>query len=390
MFLAVSCTALSGGAVASGDSGEEVFRGVSYREFMVSTGHGGIRVHVVRVDLKEPGVRAGLLYAGSVTDRLPVSQLAQEQGAVAAVNGDFFHIVETQHPGVAATGSVSGPVVLGGRALKGAVPEGQRFGWKPPAGDSAADVMGVGVDGRARPARLTLSGEITSPGKWLRLHGLNQYALPVDGIGLFTSEWGSASRARAVCGTDTSRSAPCTTDAYEVSVRAGRVISVSATPGTGPIEEGTQVLLGREAGAGALREFTIGEPVSVRYRLSSTAQVPFDFALGAHRILTQGRESAGLDNKTAEPRTAIGTADGGTALFLVATDGREGAGSGLTVSELARTLQDLACEEGLYMDGGASTTLVTRDPATGRSRIRNHLDQGQERRVPNGIAVFSN
>ena len=37
------------------------------------------------------------------------------------------------------------------------------------------------------------------------LGGLNQYALPVGGVGAYTSRWGTASRARATCGTDTVR-----------------------------------------------------------------------------------------------------------------------------------------------------------------------------------------
>lgn len=388
LLVMLACLGILGIGPASGDGGEAVALGVSYREFTVATERGSTRVHVVQADLSR-GAGADLLYAGTVTDRMPVSQLADAQGAVAAVNGDFFHIVENQHPGVPATGSASGPVVLRGRALKGAVPEGQRFGWKPPKGDTAEQVVGVGIDGRARSARLKLSGEITTRAARLRLDGLNQYALAVDGIGLFTESWGSASRARAVCGTDTSRSAPCTTDVHEVSVRDGRVVSSAGAPGTGAIEKGTQILLGREAGARALRRIVIGDPVSVDHRLTSTSDVPFRFALGAHQVLTEGRELTGLDTRTAEPRTAVGIAGGGGVLYLLATDGREGTGSGLTVAELARTLRELPCEEGLYMDGGASTTLVTQDPETGRSRIRNQLAQSQERRVPNGIAILA-
>ncbi|MFB0631221.1 phosphodiester glycosidase family protein [Streptomyces sp. AB3(2024)] len=361
--------------------------GVTYREFTVPTSHGSARLHLVEVDLRTPGVRADLLYPGSVSGRAPVSQMARRQGAVAAVNGDFFHMVESQHPGIAATGSPSGPEVKDGRALKAAVPEGQRFGWKPPAGDSARDVVGVGTDGKARSGRLKLVGRVETPAGRIALGGYNQYALPVGSVGLFTSHWGSASRARAVCGTDRSRAAPCSEEVYEVTVRRGEVVSGSDTPGSGPVGADTQILLGREAGAEALRALVPGTRVRIAYDLDSGPGAPFRFALGAHAVLRGHRPLPGLDARTAEPRSAVGVGEGGDALFLLVTDGREGTSTGLTVRELADVLRSLGCVEGLYMDGGASSTLAVRDPATGTVAVRNHLQQGQERRVPNGIAI---
>ncbi|MBV6696621.1 phosphodiester glycosidase family protein [Kitasatospora aureofaciens] len=363
--------------------------GVGYEAFTVRTSHRSARVHVVTADLDRAGVGAGLLYPGAVAARRAVSRMGEDSGAVAAINGDFFDITEEQHPGVQATGATSGPAVLDGLPLKGAVPEGQRFGWTEPPGDTDEDVFGVGTDGRARLGRLTLRGHVYTPEGAMVLGGLNQYALPVDSIGAFTALWGGVSRARAACGTDDHRAAPCTDDTYEVSVRHGRVEAVSDGPGAGPIAPGTTVLLGREAGARALRELTPGTPVDVDYRLASSVPVPFAFALGAYPLIRNGRLLAGLDAVTAEPRSAVGIAGGGRVVRLLSTDGREGASSGLTVSELADVLRALDCEQAAYLDGGASATLATRDPATGHVRVRNHLDHDQERPVPNGIAVFS-
>ncbi|MFE9406964.1 phosphodiester glycosidase family protein [Streptomyces sp. NPDC006530] len=367
---------------------EHLAPGVDYQLFTLRTGHGPSRVHLVTVDLRHAGVGAGLLHAGTVTDRASVSAMAEKQGAVAAINGDFFNMTEGEHPGVAATGSASGAAVLHGQPLKGAVPRGQRFGWKMPADASGEDVLGVGPDGRARTGRLTLNGQLRTAQRSLVLGGLNQYALPEGSIGVFTPDWGSVSRARAACGTDRQRSAPCTRDTFEVTVRDGRVATSATTPGSGPIPAGSLVLLGREQGAQALRALTPGTPVSVDYRLGSTGDAPFDFALGAYPLLKDQVPLPGLDEVTAEPRTAAALADDGHLLRLVATDGREGTATGLTVAELARFLASLKCDEGLFLDGGASTTLVTRDPATDRLTVRNTLDHGQQRRVPNGIAVY--
>ncbi|MFD8754045.1 phosphodiester glycosidase family protein [Kitasatospora sp. NPDC059577] len=367
----------------------ELAPGVGYRELTVSTPHGDARVYAVRADLRGPGVRADLLFPGAVAARAPLTRLAGARGAVAAVNGDFFDISEEQHPGVAATGAASGPAVYRGRALKAAVPQAQRFGWWPPPGGTDQDVLGVGVDGVARLGRLVLRGDLLAAGGVWPLGGLNQYALPVGSIGVFTSDWGEVSRARAACGNDESRSAPCTADTWEVTVRRGRVAAVSATPGTGPIPAGSTVLLGREAGARVLAGLPVGTPVAVDYRLASDEPVPFRFALGAYRLLRGGAAPAGLDTTAVEPRSAVGLADGGRVLTLLSTDGREGTSTGLTLTELAEAVRDLGCPDGVYLDGGASATLVARDRATGELTVRNHLDHGQERPVPNALGIFA-
>ncbi|MFJ9775933.1 phosphodiester glycosidase family protein [Kitasatospora sp. NPDC101157] len=125
------------------------------------------------------------------------------------------------------------------------------------------------------------------------------------------------------------------------------------------------------------------------HRLASSEPVPFTFALGAYSLLRGGRPPAGLDSTDVEPRSAVGLTDGGRTLTLLSTDGREGTSTGLTLTELARVVGDLGCPDGVYLDGGASATLVTRDPATGRLAVRNHLDHDQERPVPNALAVFA-
>ncbi|MFJ3791349.1 phosphodiester glycosidase family protein [Kitasatospora sp. NPDC090091] len=391
---AVAAPATVAPAVAAAPGGSAVVReqvapGVVYEVFTVPTSQGSTRVHLVTADLGRAGVAAGLLYPGAVAARKTVSRMGEEAGAAAAINGDFFNLTEDQHPGVQATGAASGPSVLNGRPLKGAVPGGQRFGRPKPLGDTGEDVFGVGVDGRARMGRLVLHGHIRTPQGELVLGGLNQYALPVDSIGAFTSQWGDVSRARAACGTDDDRAAPCTSDAYEVTVRQGRIATVSDAPGTGPIDPDTTVLLGREAGARALRGLAPGTPAAVDYRLASSSPVPFAFALGADPLIRDHRSLPGLDDVTAEPRTAVGIADGGRIVRLLATDGRVGASTGLTLSELAGVLHSLDCAEASYLDGGASATIATRDPATGRAVVRNSLYHDRERPVPNGIAVFS-
>ncbi|MFJ3493556.1 phosphodiester glycosidase family protein [Streptomyces sp. NPDC086091] len=389
VLVSLAATLLAGAGPAGAADGTPVAPGVTYREYDLRAAAGTTHVHLLTVDLSRPRVRLGLLHPGKVAARATVSRLAARQGAVAAVNGDFFHISEAQHPGVAVTGASVGPAVADGTALKAAVPRGQRFGPTLPPGTATDAVLGVGEDGRARLDRLTLTGTVSVPGRRLPLGGLNQYALPENAIGAFTSGWGEASRRRATCGTDTDRAAPCVTRTYEVTVRRGRVVSGARTPGAGPIPPDTTVLVGREAGAARLRALAVGTAVTVRYGLAPASGRALRFAVGGHPLLTGGRPLPGLDTRTSAVRTAVGIADGGRRVLLLAVDGAPAHRRGLTVAEVAAALLDLGATDGFGLDGGGSSTLVARAPGAGGVSVRNHPSDGAERAVANGVGVFS-
>ncbi len=76
-------------------------------------------------------------------------------------------------------------------------------------------------------------------------------------------------------------------------------------------------------------------------------------------------------------------------LRLLSTDGREGTSTGLTLRELAAVLESLDCEQAVYLDGGNSATLVTRDPVGGLTIVRNSLNHAHQRPVPDGIAIYA-
>ena len=382
--------ALVGAAPAGAAQGwTRLATGVRYEEFDIDAAAGVAHAHVIGVDLSDPRVRLELLYPGAVAARATVSRLATAQGALAGVNGDFFNITETQHPGVEATGASVGPAIAQGRVLKAAVPDGQRFGPALPSGTSTKDVFGVGTDRLARLDGLALDGSVRTPEGQLPLGGLNQYALPVGSVGAFTSDWGSASRVRSTCGTDTDRAAPCSTDTYEVTVRAGQVVATADAPGGGPIADGTTVLVGREAGAQQLRKLSVGAAVTVKHRLvAASAKVPYRFALGGYPVLDGGRPLPGLDDTTSAVRTAVGVADGGRRLYLLALDGAPDYRSGLTIAEVAETMRTLGSVDAFSLDGGGSTTMAARMPGTSSVAALNHPSGGAERPVPNGIGVF--
>lgn len=362
----------------------ELAPGVWYWSQDIATPRGTVRAHIVQADLSHPHVSADLVYPGRVAQALPLTTMANTQSAVAAVNGDFFNISATQ-PGVVATNAPVGPAIASGIELKAAVPTRQRFGPSLPLGASVEDVIGVGIDGRARLGRLTLTGQVVTPSGTYALGGFNQYAIPVNGIGVFDSLWGTAPRKRAVCGNDNRREDPCSSEYFEVTVQDGRVASVSREPGAGPIAQGALVLLGREAGARILAGLKVGDPVEVTYDLASSIETPFVFAVGGQPIIRNGKAVLGLDNLTAAIRSGAGAADDGNTLILVALDRNM---AGMSYAELAQLLLDLGVHDGVNLDGGGSSTLVVREPGASAASVKNMRPTDAQRSIPNGIGIF--
>jgi hypothetical protein len=380
--------AVTSGSVVPG--GQPLAPGVELSTFRMSTAHGTATGDLLSVDLADPHVSVDLLHPPTVAAREQVSAMTAGQGAIAGVNADFFDIDESQHPGVSATGSSDGPEVTQGQPLKAAVPNSQRFGPAMAPGTSTRDVIGVGVDGLARVGSLQLVGSVRTPGHQYPLGGFNQYALPENSIGAFTSAWGPMSRQRAVCGSDAKRGDPCATDTAEVTVRRGRVVAVAAAPGEGQVASDSVVLVGREQGADELRALQLGDPVEVRSQLVATQPVAYRFAVGGAPILRGGTPLPGVDNTVAATRTAAGISPDGHHLYLVVLDGQTEAGSGLTLFELATLLASLGASDGVNLDGGGSSTCAVKLPGDPTVTVVNAHPAGvAERPVANGIGIFT-
>ena len=91
------------------------------------------------------------------------------------------------------------------------------------------------------------------------------------------------------------------------------------------------------------------------------------------------------------PRTAVGLDTTGTQLTLLVVDGRQPRLSiGMTLAELSEELIRLGCASAINLDGGGSTTLVYRDPATKHLEVLNSPSDTKERAVAEVLGVVVN
>jgi hypothetical protein len=163
---------------------------------------------------------------------------------------------------------------------------------------------------------------------------------------------------------------------YGPLVIAAIAITASAATTAGEEEDGVLALV-------------LAHPVDRSRLVAAKAGAPYRFAVGGAVLRRDGRNLPGLDDSASTVRTALGIADGGKRLLLLALDGSAAYRSGLTVAEVAAELGRLGASDALGTDGGGSSALVARGAGGGAPVVRNHPSDGSERAVANGVGVFA-
>ncbi|MBP0458027.1 phosphodiester glycosidase family protein [Streptomyces bomunensis] len=326
-----------------------------------------LRVDALNVDLGGTNTHSDYLSSGTVSGRDTVSDMAARHDpgpgrrTVAAINADFFDINET--------GAPEGEGIENGAVVQ-----------SPSAGPSEA--LGFGPDSAGRVLQLYFDGTLTLPSGKRPLATFNAADVPADSIGVYTPAWGTADRALTVNAAKD--------PVAEVTVRDGRVVSVADRPGSGRIPDGTKELVGRGTGATALDTLRPGDPVSLSYRpRTDSGPVPRTAVSGREPLVVDGvaQNHDGEGNNTAAPRTAVGFSRDGSRMQVVTVDGRQADSAGITLTELGTLMKKAGSYSALNLDGGGSSTLVTRTPGSDALHVDNSPSDGSERAVANGLAL---
>lgn len=341
---------------------------------------------VIEIDLSNPYVELGVMTgkSGQVTTRQSVQGMANETGAVAGVNGDFFAM---SGQGVAMGAAVSnGTLVTSPAQLQGMY------------------AFAVKNDGTPLIDRYGFNGTVyAEDGSTFELTGINQESYMtepdkayshVNNMFIYTSAWKSEERPKASSTTPT-----------EVLVRNGIVEQISiksAIPGTVP----TDGYILRAHGTAAKyveTHLAVGQRIDASYQLlsltSGEALNPADIKMmiGGHTLLVdQGaassftRSTTSISGSSAVARTAVGYSKDGTKAYLITAE-KNSNSSGMTLAELQKFMTSIGVWKGLNLDGGGSTTMVTRPLAESNVSLAFTTSNGEagQRAVANGLGVYS-
>jgi hypothetical protein len=339
--------------VVSKEKGYRVAPGLTFRRWDQRDARGSIRAYLLTANLRKPGL--SLQYAGpeQVAARDELTDMLKPDKAVAGVNGDFFDISDTAAPlGVGIDGS--------------AVLHGPAQGWMKS--------FFLPSKGMAQTGDLPVEASVPKLPD-LGITNFNSPRVLLDGIGVYTKEWGLAPGYSVTDGAKNK-------DVRQVVIQDGVVVSNTIPVSSGVEIEG-RILIGRGQGAVRLnRQLPVGTKAHLKISTVSDAQL----AIGGSAILLHEGKIQTDDDGELHPRTAVGVDTDTGRILLLVVDGRQDFSRGYTLLELARLMKKLGAEEALNLDGGGSSTMITKRPS-GRTRIANSPSDGHERQVANGLEL---
>ena len=181
-------------------------------------------------------------------------------------------------------------------------------------------------------------------------------------------------------------------DITEMVVENGMVkeIRIDMPPAEIPLD-GFVVITRKENTPQILENFNIGDPV--RFVITTTPDwAGMKMAVsGGGMVVVDGVIPETFTHEVAgrHPRTAVGVSEDGKTIYMVVVDGRQSHSIGMTMAELAEFMLEIGAYNALAMDGGGSSTIVSRKPGTSNIRVQNKPSDGVQRRIPNAVGVFS-
>jgi exopolysaccharide biosynthesis protein len=353
-------------------------------------------VHVFEIDLTNPFVKVDLImgYKNRLTTRASVLQMAKDSGAVAAMNADFFHMDER------------GLTSFGGSVQKGQLvttPNNTRSlsGWY---------TFGLTKDKKPVIDFYTYASSLTTQsGLSQKIFAVNKEGSPyVAGDGstthtyknrvmMFTSAWAREKRGQ-IDGLTPS----------EVLVQNGIVKQISLQKQiSGRVPKKAVILsfdgtVAEKWLGGLAPKIKVGDTLAINTTfIPSNPMNPshvedFTMMVGGHSILiNDGLQMkipdemySGAQGSNYRSRTAIGYNKMMSKLYMVAVN-RNDHSAGITLPEMTNIMLQLGCYKAMNLDGGGSTTVVTRPLGEMATSLASKVEFDSMRLVMNGIGVFS-
>lgn len=342
-------------------------------------------LHVLQVDLNNPYVQLGAMggQKGSVTTGQSVGGMAKETGAVAGINGDVF--------GTTNEGAPMGAQINSGNLL---VSTSQLQGMY---------AFAVTNDHQPIIDQFTFTGNVTAAdGTVFLLTGLNKSAYRtepnngyshVDALYMYTNAWTAPERPTGSASTPT-----------EALIVDGVVTEISpGTPIKTAIPANGFILRGHKTAADFITaHLAVGDIVDAKYNLTSMTNGKtydpsgFQMMVSGHTLLLDKgaavpftRDIKGVSGSADRARTAVGYSKDGETAYLLTVE-ENGGREGVTLKELQQMLVELGIWKAVNLDGGGSTTMVSRPLGEFQATLAHPTFYGTtQRQVTNGIGVYT-
>lgn len=341
-----------------------------------------VDANVIQVDLQNPLVKLDVMTGtnNQFTKKQTVRGMANETGAVAGVNGDFF---DTQAEGVPI-----GPEIAGGKLMA------------TPPFLPGFYTFAIDKDNKPIVDLFTFQGQIrTKDGATYPLGGINktyywfepsgEHSM-IDGLYMYTDAWGQVDRSNDGVTVPT-----------EILVQNGiiRQIAPNSIIDMIPPKDGYILRASGKAAEFAMAHMKVGDPIFADYQVlpqdpSKNYDVKnFKMMIGGGTILVDQGQPAEFTRTDADDngyrsRTAVGYAKDQRYVYLITVD-HSATSYGMSLKELQQLMIKLGVWKGMNLDGGGSTQMVARPLGEFQTVLVNKTENDSERKVVNGLGVYS-
>ena len=359
---------------------QTITKGATYITDSRLTSAGWQDLHILKVDLEDPNIQVRPIEASNIGEKQTILSLVKAAGAVAGVNADFFNMGQENAPSF-------GLVVDNGKV-------NHAYDNKI-AGLGASKNMGTMLIDRDYNLMLdyfhiNFNIQDTHTGEVLTT---------LSSVNKPTGNLGTPAYLDRSYGPTTIPLESATKRLYKIVVDGGVVTKILDPETPANIPQNGYVLI-MDEGAASKRLGSFNEGQSLEFKSELTLGAQFQKSVeeiqtgvgGGGLIMKDGIAYTGASHKVSpasrQPRTVIGSSQDGRTLFLVTIDGRAGS-IGATHNELIPILKAHGVHTAMHLDGGGSTTFVSREEGNSEVKIKNNPSDGAPRRVTNGIGVFS-
>lgn len=340
---------------------------------------------VIRIDLQNPYVKIDVMNGkgGQFTTKQSTGGMAKENGAVAAVNGDYFN------------------TTADGAPIGGQVTDGQLL--STPSDIKGMYSFAVTTDGKPIIDEFAFSGSVTAEdGSSFPLAGINKSSYNpesssatyshVDAMYIYTSAWKSTERPKNSA-----------TTPIEVLVQNDVITQISDVGGFVGMQVPQDGYILRTHGKAAefvKNHLAVGQKLKTSYMLNSKTMgqsvdpSKLQTMIGGHTILVNNGKAAAFSRDVSSiggyrARTALGYSKDERYVYIVTVE-KNDSSSGMSLGELQSFMVDIGVWKGVNLDGGGSTTLVSRPLGENDATLTFHTEYGtQQRSVVNAVGVFS-
>ncbi len=334
---------------------EDLGNGIIYRNILKFSASGFTNLHVLECELKDT-VDIRVMTAENGSSYLENTKvMAEKNGAVAAINTDFFNLGSKRTNTLGILYKEGELVSTPSKDL-----------WATFAVNNKSEII---MD------YFGFYGKVISPqGYEVELYQINKMPSLGGAVNMFTPKWGDT--------------VYLDENMEALIIKDGKVTEKSTNTGDLYFGNNDTILLTNKSVNGFFDNFSIGDEVILEYSLTDCEDEIIEATGGNTLLVTDGKIAEFTNNSTGyAQRTAAGIDSTGKKLIMVVCDGRQEGCKGMTQKQMAETMIELGCVRAINFDGGGSSVMVTKNKFTGAQDVRN--DVSALRNVSASLGIFN-